>query len=239
MITLVPTRDRTDLLGKFLQSAIDANTTTQGMVIVDKEDWDRNKGTYQEMPKPVNYFFEITEAKTMGDKVREVFPGLKNYKSVCILNDDHFIVTKDWDKKVQEKITGYNFVSTNDNWRSPQKASGATVWSMGLLNAVGWPIYPPGMIHLFIDDLWEYLGKMTGCWNVDHSVTIEHHHPLTGKTLVDKTFIETYGTNVPQDFHKQAVWQNDEKIFNEVLKDQIEISNKIRSLMGLVSLERK
>ncbi len=238
MITLVPSRDRPELLKKFLQSALDANTTTDGMIIIDEEDY--AKHDYKAIPRPLTYSIEVTKAKTMGDKIREVWPKIKDYKSVCILNDDHFIITKDWDKKVQEKITGYNFVSTNDNWRSPQKASGATVWSMELLNTIGWPIYPPGMTHLFIDDLWEYFGKLSGCWNVDHSVTIEHHHPLTGKSLVDKTFVETYGTNVPADFPKMALWQNDQKVYYDVINNQtFEITNKIRNLMGLCTLETK
>ena len=237
MITLVPSRNRKELLTRFLQSAVDANTTTDGIILIDEEDWERNDyKTIVSTPGP--YRFEVTKSKTMSDKIREIWPKLKDYKSVCLLNDDHFILTKDWDKKVQTKLTGYNFISTNDNWRSPQKASGATVWSMDLLNAVEWPIYPPGMIHLFIDDLWEYLGYMTGCWNIDHSVTIEHLHPLTGRMAVDKTFIETYGTNVPQDFPKSPVWQNDQKVYLEIRQKQSrEIINKIRTLMGLCKLE--
>lgn len=238
MITLVPSRNRPELLKRFLQSAIEANTTTDGLILIDEEDY--NEAKYGGIACPENFKIEITKAKTMGDKVREVWPKIQDYKSVCLLNDDHFVITKCWDVRVQEKLTGYNFVSTNDNWRSPQKASGATVWSMDLLKAVDWPIYPPGMIHLFIDDLWEYFGQMTGCWNVDHSVTIEHHHPLTGKTPADRTFIDTYGTNVPQDFPKGATWQNDQKVYVDVRQNQSrEIINKIRTLMGLCKLEVK
>ena len=236
MITLIPSRNRKDLLTKFLQSAVDANTTTDGIILIDEEDW--GKTDYSNITKPASYRFEVTKGKTMSDKIREIWPNLEGYKSVCLLNDDHFIITKDWDKKVQEKIFGYNFVSTADNWRSPQKASGATVWSMELLETIGWPIYPPGMIHLFIDDLWEYLGKMTGCWNIDHSVTIEHHHPLSGKSPVDQTFVDTYGGAVPQDFPQSPTWQNDQKIYLDIRQKQsVEIGNKIRKLMGLCQIE--
>lgn len=239
MITLVPSRNRKELLTRFLQSAVDANTTTDGIILIDEEDWERTK--YDEIAgKPGSYRFEVTKGKTMSDKIREIWPKIKDYKSVCLLNDDHFIVTKDWDKKVQEKITGYNFVSTGDNWRSPQKASGATVWSMDLLNAVDWPIYPPGMIHLFIDDLWEYLGRTTGCWNIDHSVIIEHHHPLSGRNPVDQTFVDTYGGTNPQAFPSSGIWQNDERIYLDIRKNQgLELINKIRKLMGLCILGGK
>ena len=238
MITLIPSRNRKDLLTKFLQSAVDANTTTDGLILIDEEDWE--KTDYKSISKPESYRFEVTHGKTMGDKIREIWPKVKDYKSVCLLNDDHFIKTKDWDKKVQTKIFGYNFVSTEDNWRSPQKASGATVWSMELLETLGWPIYPPGMIHLFIDDLWEYLGKMTGCWNVDHSVTVEHHHPLSGKNPADQTFVDTYGGVVPQNFPSSPTWQNDQAVYVDIRRNHsIEIGNKIRKLMGLCTLEVK
>ena len=38
MITLVPSRYRPELLKKFLQSAIDAETTTDGLILIDSED---------------------------------------------------------------------------------------------------------------------------------------------------------------------------------------------------------
>lgn len=238
MITLIPSRNRKELLTRFLKSAIDANTTTDGIILIDEEDFASTD--YISIPKPERYRFEITKGKTMGDKIRDVWPKLKGYKSVCLLNDDHVIVTKDWDKKVQEKIYGYNFVSTEDHWRSPQKASGATVWSMDLLEEIGWPIYPPGMIHLFIDDLWEYLGRMTGCWNIDHSVCIEHHHPLSGKIPADQTFVDTYGGLVPQNFPQSPIWQNDQRIYIDIRQNHgMEIGNKIRKLMGLCQIEAK
>lgn len=241
MITLVPSRRRTRLLKNFMTSVVDSKTTTDGLIIIDKEDYKDNEKDYIEIAEmfPENWKYDITEPHvvTMSDKLRRVYPDLKGYDAVNLLNDDHFIITKEWDLKLLSNIKGYNFVTCNDGWMSPAKAAGATVWSKDLLDTIGWPIYPPDMIHLFIDDLWEAIGRATGIWDIDHSVTIEHRHPLKKESPVDDTFIKTYGSG--QDLSKGEVWQHDEAVYKKILQNDFHaVVDKIRDMLGLMPIKR-
>ena len=97
------------------------------------------------------------------------------------LGDDSRPITEHWDTLAIERLTGWNFVSTNDGVFAPKKASGATVWSGDLLRAVGW-LYAPGLKHFFFDDVWEHIGKTCGVWTVDMSILVQHDHDLvTGR----------------------------------------------------------
>ena len=236
-MTLLPTLNRLTLLKQFLNSAVEANTTTPGLILVDFQDYENNKLAYEDLRKFFpnnNWAYYFTQSIKMGDKIREVWPVLKelNVEWVNVLNDDHYIVTKEWDKKLRAKLNGYNFVTCNDNWNTPLKAAGATVFSMELLETLDIPIYPPGMQHLFIDDFWETIGRATGCWDIDMSVLIEHRHALKGQSPQDDTFRSTYGTG--QDLTKSEVWQNDQKVCHLYLKENLStIVNRIRELKGL------
>lgn len=234
-MTLLPTLNRVKLLRNFLESAVDAKTSTPGLIIVDHEDYKKNVKAYCDMVRPPNWVFVETDAITMGDKIREVWPRVKDCKWVNLLNDDHFIRTKEWDKKLIAKLDGTNFVTCNDNWMSPTKAAGATMWSMGLLNAVGIPIYPKGMQHLFIDDTWEAIGRATGTWHVDHSVLIEHHNQLKTPGQRDDTFNKVYGDGA--DLTKGPHWENDQKVHVDFMTNDFpQIRNKIRKLRGQLEI---
>ncbi len=239
-MTLLPTLNRTKLLSRFLKSAIDCETSTPGMIIVDRLDYEANKSHYDLIEKdqlPKDWRFEITEARTMGDKIREVWPKVvaSGTRWVNLLNDDHIIRSKGWDVKLISKLDGTNFVTCADNWMSPRKAAGATVFSMKLLETLGFPIYPPGMQHLFIDDLFEAIGYGTGVWDIDHSVLIEHHNQLKDPKNQDSTFRAVYGDG--PDITKAPIWVNDEKIYREFLQNEFQsVKNKIRKLRGQIEI---
>jgi hypothetical protein len=130
----------------------------------------------------------------MGPKVREVWPRIKDRAWVGILNDDHVIVTRHWDVKLISQLNGKNFLSCNDGWNAPKRAAGATVFSMPLMEAFGFPMFPIGIDHLGIDDVFENLGRACGCWEVDMSVKVEHHHALKNPDMIDDTHTKVYGT---------------------------------------------
>jgi len=237
-MTLLPTLNRTKLLTRFLQSVKDTETTTAGWVIVDKSDWMENLKAYEAIEMPKGWGYRLTNGVTMGDKIREVWDEVLDVGTewVNVLNDDHVIKTKHWDQKLLKKLDGTNFVTCNDGWMSPRKAAGATIFSMPLLKAVGIPIYPEGMKHLFIDDLWETIGKSTGTWDIDHSVLIEHHNQLKLPQERDSTFYEVYGRNPDLTQHPQ--WKNDNAVYRQWLQENLlEAKNRVRTLRGQITIK--
>jgi hypothetical protein len=161
--------------------------------------------------------YQVTEAVTMGDKVREIWPLVKDRDWVMITNDDFFYRTFQWDVKLLKRLDGKNFVSSNDLWLAPQRATTATAWSMPLLNAVGWPIFPPQFKHLHIDSVWESLGNATGCWRKAMDVIVEHHHTLKGYDD-DDTNKATYASYF--EAQKQGVKPLEDQVFEKFMAEE-------------------
>src|SRR3990167_8545082 len=123
---ILPTLNRIEKLRAFIKSALEAETSTPGLIVIDVEDWAKNKELYSEMPKILGWKYVVTKGVSMGDKTRDCWADLKDSNWAGILNDDHFVVTKNWDKKLLQKLDGKNFVSANDRWVAPRKATTAT-----------------------------------------------------------------------------------------------------------------
>ncbi len=212
---LLPTLNRLSKLQDFLNSAIDTDVTTPGRIIVDREDHAMNSANYAKLTLPPGWDLYLSDAVTMGDKVRAIWPEVKDRDWVGLLNDDHFAITKGWDTILTSKLDGKNFTSGNDRWMAPMKAVTATAFSMPLLKAVGWPIYPPGLQHLFIDDIWESLGRGSGCWRVCMNSVVEHRHVMKDQSLNDSTHEKIYN---------QKSWDMDKAVFDNFMKHDFGIT---------------
>ena len=91
--------------------------------------------------------------------------SLKIWPWIGILADDLLPETINWDGALISQINGMNIVAANDGYQAPKQAN---EWRVGYIaalfvsRAVGY-FTPPGMSHLFVDDVWETLGSDTGC----------------------------------------------------------------------------
>jgi hypothetical protein len=124
------------------------------------------------------------------------------------------------------RLDGKNFVSSNDRtvnaFRLPVTA---TVWSMPLLEAIGWKIYPEGLAHLFIDNVWRDLGLATGCWKVVASAIVLHNHVLFGKAIEDSTHRKVYNPDA---------WAKDQAWYENFMKTEFQsVVAKIREFQNL------
>ncbi len=187
---LLPTRRRLAHLHNFFKSYHDTSATMPGMLLIDAADYvDNNKG-YLDLKMeimPRNWSIYITKTESMGDKVREAWGLYKDCAYIGLLNDDHYMITPKWDEILLKHLNGKNMITCNDNLGAKDgKAAGLTLWSGPLMRAVGY-IFPPRLQHCFIDDVWELLGRSTGCWQTDMAVLIEHRHISKGHAPEDGT----------------------------------------------------
>lgn len=187
---VLPTLNRPKLLQKCMESAIKTRFSHSCLVLVDQ--FDPSRKEYESLDFPLQFTFMITQGVTMAEKVAEVFDD--SWAFCGIINDDFEFVTEEWDLKLLKYLDGKTFVSSNDRvQRSFIKPSGVTVWSTPLLKTLNWKsFFPPGMNHLFIDDIWLQLGNATGSWRLAADVIVLHNHVLDGKMEQDATFHKTY-----------------------------------------------
>lgn len=216
---LVPSLNRVRLLGRFIESLITTCTTVPGVILVDEKDWGVNSRHYSLLQNTLtvlpSWRFQVTTGVSMGDKVREIWDDVKTEEWVGILNDDHVCITPNWDTKVADLIDGTNMVSTDDGgWNFGFRVCGLTAWSMPLLEAVGFPIFPRNLQHLYIDDVWKNIGESTGCWLETNKVKIEHRHVYNGKMDKDETFERV---NAPPS------WEYDAKEFKHFMEQDFKV----------------
>jgi len=193
-LLLLPTLNRIELLKRFLSSYEETKAEIPVWILVDRKDYETHKEAYDEIydkTPPHIRLYDTKDFVSMGDKVRFCFGDVKDggFKWVGLLNDDHVCITPEWDKKTEALIDGKNIVSTNDgSWNFGLTVVGLTAWSMPILDVAGFPIFPQGIDHWFIDNVWKAIGDATGCWHVTAKINIEHRHVFCRKMEPDDTY---------------------------------------------------
>lgn len=192
-MNIVPSRRRIHRLRQMFEAMKKAETSTPGIVIVQSKDYLENIKGYSDLETdymPKDWRFYISESEGMGNKLRELWGTYRDLPWANIMGDDNRPITKEWDKRLIDRLDGTNFVSCNDNWHTGGKNDlpcGATFFSGGWMRAVGY-LYPPGLQHLFIDNVWKDIGLATDSWEIDESVIVEHDHASKNVFLQDDTF---------------------------------------------------
>lgn len=186
----LPTRRRIAQLTQFMRSAIECGISTEGRILVQRDEFDVCRHQYEAIPLPAGWAYQPTNGDGMGDKVREF--DWRPYEWTGWLVDDLICKTPEFDKRLIAGLNGKNFVSAWDGGQNPTRMC-VPVFSRALLEAVGY-IYPPGFWHTYCDDVWEYLGRQTQCWQPDLSVILEHEHCFANGRMVnpDETAIKSY-----------------------------------------------
>lgn len=208
-LILLPSLNRPSLVKNFFEAYQKTEATAPGLLLVDAND--ACLDDYKRITIPCNWTLVLTNSVQMGDKINEVKDRWWNLDWVGILNDDHYPITKGWDQKVIGQIKGYNIVSTNDNWKAPNRLCGFICLSGKLIRELGW-FFPPGVQHLYSDDAWEFLASRAGCAMCLMDVIVEHRHAFKTNAK-DGTHMKVYS---------DESWNSDKKAFDEWLRNSSE-----------------
>jgi hypothetical protein len=99
----------------------------------------------------------------------------------------------------------------------------AVFMSPSIVRTLGWMV-PPGMIHLYLDDVWRELGKAVGCLRYHPEIVIEHMHPGANKAGWDPIYLES---NSPE------LYAHDSALYQQWMDNQRhEDAAKLRALRG-------
>lgn len=185
------THQRPDRCLTTLKACIETGIKTPGIVVVNGGE---QPAEYDECLNhlPKNWeMIRLPKDMTMGEAVRwcyEEFPGLPWYGQLC---DDNVPVTPGWDTALVEAAGTDSIASCNDGWQAPNRMHSATVWGGDLLRQIGY-WFPKGFNHMYIDDVWETLGRTSGKWRCLMAYLVRHdHHGVTGK--IDPSYEKSFG----------------------------------------------
>lgn len=186
----LPTRNRPERLQQALDKITEAGTQSAGLIVIDGED----PSKYDNIRLPDNWSFKFLP-NDLGGVARVWNWCVDNYPDLPwygMITDDLHVRTKEWDVKLIEAAGSKNIASANDLWQANENVAlgrmqGAVVFGGDLIRTVGYWA-PRGMIHNFVDDLWENIGRGFNCWRVLIDVITEHMHPAVGKSGLDETY---------------------------------------------------
>lgn len=232
---LLPSLNRPHLLKEFFQSYKETEGSTPGMVLVDRND--PSKEEYLKLDYPKGWKLVLTDAVSMGDKVRSVWDDIRTLEWVGILNDDHRPRTPLWDQKIVNALNGTNVICTNDGptqdkpWNAPSRLCGAICFSGKILQTLGY-MFPPGVQHFYSDDAWGVLFGKAACAQFLMDVCVEHDHAYKDPSKRDDTY---YKVNGNADFQGSephgGFWDTDREAFQKWFKEQGEAdAQKIMAL---------
>lgn len=227
---LLPTRGRVSNLRRFLSSAREMGSSTPGLVIVDQDDFAENEFAYKQAMglAPPGWAIRIIENtdRCYGGALRSVWDDVKGMDWIGLVSDDLVACSSNWDINLIRSLNHWNVVSSNDGWQAQtgdigkDRLHGAIVWSGELAREIGW-IFPPKLKHIFHDDVWERIGRETGCWQVRQDILVKHlHEAIEGKIG-------------PTMDPSSDLWKHDQAWFeNWLAKDAQAAIAKVRDLMA-------
>lgn len=207
---ILPTYKRIEKFKKVLNSFNEIGVSTPGLIVVNRSDWAQNEAAYQALVPmiPQGWRYEVVDADSLCTAVRRCWHLYKDLDWVGLMSDDCIPATVGWDKTLIGTLQGWNFASANDGWQAPTRMGGCSVFSGKLIRAVG-HIYPKGFTHLYTDDVWEEVGRETGCWQPRMDVLVRHEHEML-KGTYDETRLHV-DKNYPNDGARFAEWRGREK----------------------------
>lgn len=207
---LLSSRRRPASLKRFFAAAVAAKMSTPGYVLIDQQDYDDNKAEYEAMERPEHWGVFISKGETQGAKFTEIWPIVKNADWLGHLGDDHVPMTENWDTKLIERLTGWNFLDTGDDWIThilSDFMTGGCIFSGELCRTVGW-FYPPGLNHAYNDNIWGDIGRRAKCWHRAMDIVISHDDKRR-HGVIDETNRRAYEV-MPEDESTYRMWCRNE-----------------------------
>lgn len=191
---LLPSRRRPHNLKRFFSALQNVGTRSQGLVLIQEEDYSSLKAQYDALYLYPGWRFVITQGNSQGEKLREQASLYHDAEWVGLIGDDQEPVTPNWDTKLVAGLKGYNLITCMDDWvfYTPTKfgqanrMAGVLLFSGDLHRTIGY-IFPPNMHHVYLDDVYEELATKVDFWDINREVTILHHHARRSPDRADDT----------------------------------------------------
>ncbi|OKI16641.1 hypothetical protein [Streptomyces sp. CB03911] len=111
-------------------------------------------------------------------------------RHIGFLGDDHRPRTVGWDGQYIEALDqlGTGLVYGNDLIQGASLPTQVAMTS-DIVLATGYMV-PPGLVHLWADNVWLTLGQALGAIRYLPDVVVEHMHPIAGKAEYDEGYAE-------------------------------------------------
>lgn len=208
MAVIVPSRGRPHNVAALIDAWFTTRTgDTELHVVLDDDDPTLEE--YQDVLHPQRTHKWVTcwtgPRMRLGGSLNHHAPYLAQFCDVVgFMGDDHRPRTAGWDVAIAEACQPDSVVYGDD---LIQRSNLPTAAFLGaeIVRTLGWMVLP-GMVHLFMDNLWKTLGEQLGTLRYLPDVIIEHVHPIAGLAEWDEGYSAA---------NAAEVWEHDEALYRE------------------------
>ena len=193
LLVMVPSRGRPKRLEEFLDS-FDRTHSSGTDLFVYLNDNDPKKEEYGKIPGL--RFLHSGKQLYLAEAYNHIFKIYPDYDYYSLLNDDHYCITPEWDRKlidIIEKKGGTGLACCEDNltdWKKFQHPSGMVI-SGNIPRSLGYMVWPK-IQHIGIDCFFKELLTPLNMLYHTTDVVIEHRHWTNGKALLDENYRWVY-----------------------------------------------
>jgi hypothetical protein len=184
VLVIVPSRSRPDSCVEFAEAFFEHSTRSDLVFVLDDDDpmpYPRLDGVKYEVLPHLRFVSKMNVAATKY---------VDHYRYLAFLGDDTRIRTPAWDRTLVEEIedlpTGIAY--GNDLLQGPALPT-ALLMKSDIVRVLGF-MFLPGLVHLYVDNVWRDLGMALGSLRYRDDVIIEHLHFTAGKSEVDAIYQE-------------------------------------------------
>src|SRR5882672_5987664 len=107
--------------------------------------------------------------------------------AVAFIGDDMLPRTHGWDARYLDELRAGNLLTFGNDLLQSEKMPTAVAMNADIPRTLGY-MAPPGLTHLYADNVWKLWGEALQSISYLPDVIIEHLHYTNGKTTVDDTY---------------------------------------------------
>lgn len=190
---ILPSHARPDKCKRVISDMRLRGSTACGVIVIDSDDPHRWVYRGMERSLPDGWSLLEFDNKRIGSAaaLQHAFKTFPNYGWYGVISDDSLVRTDGFEQELVRVAGKWGIASPNDLWQAREDVSRSRVGSVVVfggefLRAIGY-LTPPGFDHLYVDDVWEHLGRALGNWRTVMNVVVEHDHPLRTGEAMDAT----------------------------------------------------
>lgn len=190
-----------------MQQLIKTGMTEPGILVINGYDGDEDiLNGYMDIELPSNW-----ESQLCGNNIgcnaplNNVFKQFPNEPYYAAIDDDEWVETEGWDKKLVAAAGKWDIANANSDMHRIQ---GFVTIGGDLVRCVGWHVLP-GLFHWYGEQVWEELHKFCNLRVWCKSIKAEHRHWSNGKALLDDTY-RSQDPNIAKDREIFEKWMAQE-----------------------------
>jgi hypothetical protein len=214
---LIPTRERShkiDALHTQWFKMLDTSIITDCIIILHKDD----EHTYPRLDGFIYYVCNVSGRQGMVMPINEIACKVCNdYEYLGFWGDDHFPQTIHWNSIMYNKLQAnlpYAMVYADDLLQGINLPT-EIIMDAKYVQKLGY-ICHPSLKHLYVDNLWLFIGNYMKNIHYIPDVIIEHLHYTVNKSPVDDTYISVNSSDI---------LNHDCMVYNNIINDTIFITS--------------